>query len=279
MKFSLVMATIGRDEQIGNFLRSLDTQQRNDVELIIVDQNQDDRVRRVLDRDGSGRTIRHVSSSRGLSHARNVGLAFVTGDIVAFPDDDCEYPPALLAQLETTFRSHPEYDGLLVRVASRESVEIGRLAKRAGFVTPNKVWNRANSSGLFFRRHLVSAVGGFDEQLGVGAGTPWGAAEDADYPLRAVRAGFRLYYDPGITVWHPDVLAHGYRRLIPRAESYGAGWGYAWRKHKAPWWVACYYLLRPLGGAVVAIGTANIDRARFHLAIARGRLRGWLANA
>lgn len=47
---------------------------------------------------------------KGLSLARNIGLKYVKGDIVAFPDDDCEYPADLLKEVNDFFVSCNEYE-------------------------------------------------------------------------------------------------------------------------------------------------------------------------
>jgi len=277
MRLSLVMATKGRDRVIGEFLRSLDTQGDHEVELIVVDQNLDDRVSRVL-KDYRGRAqIVHMGSIPGLSRARNVGLRAVSGDIVAFPDDDCVYPPNLLNRVVSFFLQSAEYGGLLVRGASPAGSDMARMARDSGPVTPRNVWLRAVSYGLFFRRAVVEKVGGFDESLGVGSGTDWGAGEDLDYPLRALAVGCRLYFDPSLIVWHPDPLEQGFRPATERAFRYGAGFGRVWRKHRFPWWQVCYYLLRPIGGGLLGLTTGDVARLGYYWASFRGRLRGWLA--
>ena len=44
MKFSLIMGTLGRVEEVGAFLASLQRQDHRDFELLIVDQNPDERL-------------------------------------------------------------------------------------------------------------------------------------------------------------------------------------------------------------------------------------------
>ena len=54
---------------------------------------------------------------------------------------------------------------------------------------------------MFLRREVVRDYS-FDESLGVGAGTPWGAGEETDYLLRLLEDGHRIFYDPAIAIWH-----------------------------------------------------------------------------
>jgi len=277
MKFSLVMATMGRERELHAFITSLGAQGAVDLELIVVDQNSDERVSRVLARAPGAVSVKHLRCPPGLSRARNRGMRASTGEIVAFPDDDCEYPAGLLTRVRQYFLDHVDCDGLAVRVASRDGKPIGRLLPHAGEVTPRSVWRQATAAGLFFRRTVISAVGDFDESLGLGSGTPWGAAEDIDYPLRALELGCRLRYEPSEVVWHPDVRLVRQKNLVRRGFSYGAGWGRVRRKHGTPLWVVAYNLVRPAIGVMLSLFSCDLRTARFRVAVVAGRLRGWLA--
>ena len=93
MEMSLVVATVGRTVELQRFLESMRTQTRRDFEIIVVDQNDDDRLVPILEQaKGWGLDIRHVrQSEKNLSRARNTGIRLAEGAIVAFPDDDCWY--------------------------------------------------------------------------------------------------------------------------------------------------------------------------------------------
>ena len=93
MRFSLIVATLGRSREIGELLESLLAQGRDDLEVIIVDQNADDRVAPILAPYASRLRLTHLRSSiRNANHARNLGLRAAQGEIVTFPDDDCLWP-------------------------------------------------------------------------------------------------------------------------------------------------------------------------------------------
>jgi hypothetical protein len=55
---------------------------------------------------------------------------------------------------------------------------------------------------IFARAAVFAAAGPFDEALGVGAGTPWGSGEAADFLLSAIEARQTVVYTPEIYV-HP----------------------------------------------------------------------------
>src|SRR5271163_3547497 len=109
---SLIIATVGRVEELDCMLASVAAQRFENVEVIIVDQNSDDRVNRVLKRWSASLSCSQVRSTRGLSRARNLGLQLASGDIVGFPDDDCWYPEDLLLRVREWFDQHHDYDFL-----------------------------------------------------------------------------------------------------------------------------------------------------------------------
>ena len=98
-RFSLIVATKNRTDDLLTLLGSLRSQLMQSFEILIVDQNPDDRLIPVLSQFAD-LPIRHLHSKPGLSRARNVALPLCTGDIIAFPDDDCWYPSESHAQRE-----------------------------------------------------------------------------------------------------------------------------------------------------------------------------------
>ncbi|EOO0082080.1 glycosyltransferase family 2 protein, partial [Escherichia coli] len=61
---------------------------------------------------------------------------------------------------------------------------------------------------LFFRREVINAVGRFDQNMGVGAGTNYGAGEESDFVVRALSLGFKGLYYPDYYVLHPAKESH-----------------------------------------------------------------------
>ena len=278
MRFSLVLATVGRVSELEHLLQSLDAQTYRNFELIVVDQNPDNRLVPILERYKRKVAIVHLHSTPGLSRARNVGLQHVTGDVVAFPDDDCWYPKDLLERVKLFFEKRPQYDALTGRPAGPDGkTAVGRFDLRPGEVTKYNIWRRSTSITLFLRRSVISAVGEFDESLGAGSGTPWGAAEDIDYPLRALSYGFKIYYDPTLVVHHPEPIMKYRADYLQRVMSYSAGMGRVLRKHKYPLWFVCYQWLRPLGGVLISLLVGRLKKARYHWAVLKGRVMGWWA--
>lgn len=280
ISFSLVVATINRTNELGRLLRSLVEQHWRMLDVIVVDQNPDDRLVPLLEEFSGTLNINHLRDSRrGLSRARNTGLLYARRDIVAFPDDDCWYPANLLRSTARIFEQHSNIDGL-TGISRDESGKpsAARWGLSAGPIRRNNVWERAVSVSVFLRRHVVEEVGGFDETLGVGADTLWGSGEETDLLLRALEAGFRLYYDPEIIVHHPssprtyDVVSRS------RAYQYGMGMGRVLRKHGYSTWFVFYMCLRQLGATVLSLLAWKTGKPLYHWALFRGRFRGWFCR-
>ncbi|MBL8659733.1 MAG: glycosyltransferase family 2 protein [Rhodospirillales bacterium] len=277
-QFSLVLATVGRTHEVERLLCSLDRQEGATFELIVVDQNTDDRLVPYLESRKNRYPIQHLRRDRcGASGARNIGLRYVSGDIVAFPDDDCWYPDGLLETVNRVIAQNPCWDG--VTCMSRDAkgaVSNGRFAEDEGFVNFLAAWAQAIEYTMFFRRAVVDAVGPFDDELGVGGCTPFGSGEGTDYLLRVIGTGFRIYYRPALFVHHPNPYAVYDRRTIRKARSYGAGMGRVVRRHAYPVWFKLRMLARPLAGALLSVATLKPGKAMFHLSTFLGRLRGLL---
>ena len=275
--FDLVVATVGRAAELDRLFESLDRQTHRRFRVVLVDQNEDDRVDAVVAAH-SGLDLVHVRSERGLSRARNRGLQELRADVVGFPDDDCAYAEELLERVARRFEAEAGLHGLSGRSAGADGRSSASWETDAAVLTADNLWNRVNSGAIFLRRSLVGAVGSFDEQLGLGSGTPWSSGEEIDYVVRAVRTGARIAYDPELTVIHDE------RPLSPvelRAVGYrdGASVGYILRKHRYPARVRVRMLVRPVGGALASLLRANVPQARFHVATLRGRAKGLRATS
>jgi GT2 family glycosyltransferase len=268
--FDLVVATVGRTEELGRLLDSLEAQRYPSARVLAVDQNRDGRLDAVL----AGRDldiVRLETAPLGLSRARNVGLASVAADIVAFPDDDCEYPPGLLERVAERLGSEAALDGLAGRAEDVSGSASPSWETDVALLTDDDLWNRANAATIFLRRSLVERIGAFDERLGLGSGEAWSSGEETDYLIRAVRAGARIEYDPSLVVLH-DVRADDTRIGFRD----GASVGYLLRKHRYSPRVLARMLVRPMGGAVLATVRLDLPRASYYVATLRGRIRGYL---
>ncbi len=241
-RFSLVVATIGRTEEFCVLLQSLAEQQTRDFELIVVDQNPDDRLSPILEewasrvagQDDRGRSmiqVKHLHCSPGLSRARNLGLMHSSGDILAFPDDDCWYLPDTLRNVDAWLRQHQDYG--ILSVGSRDEqgqVSGNRWVQTECDITRINVFRASATYSYFVRRPQGAIPLHFDESIGPGAGTKFGCGEDADFLLTLMSHGIRGRFYSVLHVGHPT---KGWIN-VQRARQYGGGFGRVLAKHSLP---------------------------------------------
>jgi GT2 family glycosyltransferase len=270
--FDLVVATIGRVDELGRMLDSLETQTYKRFRVAVVDQNTDERLSGVL--AGRDLELLRTTSEPGLSRARNAVLDRLEADLVAFPDDDCLYPPDLLEVVARRLARDERLDGLSVRIADGRGASDPGWGHEAVGLTKENVWNLVASAGVFLRRSVVVRVGRFDERIGIGSAQAWSSGEETDYVIRALALGARIDYDPAIVVEH-ELRSPGAAPSTAQGLREGASVGYLLRKHRYPPRTLARMLVRPMGGAAVALARLDTGTARFHAATLRGRVRGY----
>jgi GT2 family glycosyltransferase len=271
--FDLIVATVDRVDELGRLLASLERQTHGSFRVLLVDQNEDDRLEELL-RTHRSLELQRLRAARGLSRARNAALRHVRADIVAFPDDDCVLPVDLVERVARRFAGDLALAGITGRAADADGKSSSSWSRERAVLTRENLWNRAISFTIFLRSSVVRAAGDFDEQLGLGASTPWSSGEEIDYLIRAVDLGAAIEYDPDLVVHHDD------RSLSPTAlraigARDGASIGYILRKHRYPRRSVARMLLRPAAGSFLAVLRNDRALARFHASTLRGRLLGY----
>lgn len=275
-EISLILATVGRTEELGRLFNSLAAQTFANFEVIVVDQNDDDRLVPHVERARYlGVAVRHLRHRPpNLAAARNVGIEAARGKWVGFPDDDCWYSPQLLERLAARYGQGDNPQGIIVRWVEQDEQPLSAA---------DLSWERSRafrdipvcSITLFCQRALFEKMGGFDKRFGVGQ---WfGAGEETDFVMRALREGAFFTYEPHAEVHHAADPARPVATpqicLAVRHRARGTGALYA--KHRLPLWVIARGLVAPLlrpllkgsFGAELALGYATM----------KGRLDGLLS--
>lgn len=242
---SLIVATVNRTEELFQLFESLAVQTCQDFEVIVVDQNTDDRILPYLEiAMAMGLNLTHLKNyPANLSLARNIGLNAATADLIGFPDDDCWYEPDLLEQVVKRFSAEDAPAGVGVRWLEEGDPPISAT---------RLTWERSKvfrdipvtSFTLFFHKKLFDQIGDFDARLGIGL---WfGSAEETDLVLRALYAGALLAYEPSAVVHHPVRKPVIDRHALIAARYRARGTGALWAKHDLPKWVILRGLVAPV---------------------------------
>ena len=246
----------------------------------MVDQKPDDRLAAVVGANGDLYPILHLRTKRvGASAARNEGLGYSCSDVVAFPDDDCRYPPDLLEKVARFFDRHPELDGLTGRLVDEQGQSsILDFDLEPGPLDAINIWTLSIEATIFLRGKSARRFR-FDETLGKGSGTAWESGEGTDYLLQLLSKGASLYYAPSLSVIDPQSVPPYDAKAMRRAYEYGCGRGRVLRKHEYSLRAKAKTLVGPLIRAVACAAGLRTAEARYHWNVFRGRSRGLVGKA
>lgn len=275
MKFTLIVATLGRSIEIERLFESLLKQSYKKFNIIIVDQNTDDRVYNLYEHYKDKLEIIYIhTDQKGLSNARNLGLKCTLNDIIAFPDDDCWYPENTLKYINELF-INKKIDIITGKpIDAKGNVLLNNYLKKSAPLDLKNVWNGGISFTIFLSKVAIKKIGYFDKNLGVGSMTPYGSGEETDYLIRGIKSGLNIHYFAELTIFHPKKGTSKNNAAIKRAFSYGCGMGYVLKKHNYTWKIKLMSLIRPLGGCFIALALFDFHLATFRWHTFRGRING-----
>ncbi len=175
----------------------------------------------------------HRTVNGGPGAARNDALEVVHTDLVAFVDSDCSVTPGWLLPLIDLFED-PAIGAVAPRVrpkpgdpdrastidrysTDRSALDLGPEPSEVG---PDRLVRYVPSAALVVRRTALDD--GFDPDLRVG--------EDVDLVWRLLGAGWRVRYEPSVTVHHREPSTWG--ALLGRRVRYGTSAGPLSRRHQ-----------------------------------------------
>lgn len=188
---SVIIPTYNRAPVLERAVRSVLGQTFRDFELIVVDDGSQDATPELLNRyDGKLRAI--VQENRGVSAARNAGLAVAGGELAAFLDSDDEWLPEKLSRQVAAFEKQGgdfvcHTDEIWVR--DGKEVPQKNIHRKQGGRFFDRALERCliSPSAVMISRELLDRIGWFDESLP--------AAEDYDLWLR-ITAFHEVHFIP-----------------------------------------------------------------------------------
>jgi glycosyltransferase involved in cell wall biosynthesis len=274
-KFSLIIATYGRIDTVYRLFASIAMQPGHEIECILIDQNVDDRLSPLVEEWSSRFNIRVIRCDPHSTSARNLGIAASTGDIIAFPDDDCWFSPDLFSKVDDFFQRQSEYDLLSIGVTDGQGTPSGnRWVQKRCEISRLNIFRTSVTYSCFFRRCPAFETLRFDEKMGSRPDVIVVGAEDTDFVLSALNAGVRGFFDRTLLVFHPrkDMLSGNVRP--DRAFHYGMGMGYVLRKYKMRvLWVS--FIAYDITRAAFCLLSGRARPVRLCLIHARGIWKGY----
>ncbi len=269
---SLVQTSQNRYDELVRFVKSLNAQQNiafDEIQLIFIDQGENKDVFEELNHSILFCYVKYHQCS--LSHARNIGLQYVKGEYVAFPDDDCWYEPDTLYKALAYLKAG-KYQGVTGKGTDAKGNLTSIFPENAAELTTT---NRcaAISYTLFFKFDKTMR---FDEDMGVGSPYNIGAGEETDYLLALMeQKQYRVYYDPTISIHHPTNNIPDKQAILRKTYSYARGAGYLMQKHRFPFASKFKQFVRPFGGIFVHLLKMDMFGAKKSFLILKGRIEGY----
>jgi GT2 family glycosyltransferase len=196
-RISVVVCSYNGARTIAECLDGLLNLDYPDYEVIVVDDGSTDATASIAARYG----VRVISTpNRGLSSARNTGMAAASGEIVAYIDDDAWPDPHWLTFLAATFESSahvavggpnvpPAGDGLVARCVANAP------GGPTHVLLSDTEAEHIPGCNMAFRRDALAAIGGFDPTFRT-------AGDDVDVCWRLQQRGGTIGFSPSALVWH-----------------------------------------------------------------------------
>lgn len=226
---TVVVPARDRTDDLDRCLRSL----AEGPEVVVVDDASldPDAVAEVCARHGT-RLLQRTRNG-GPAEARNDALAVIDTDLVVFVDSDCSVAGDWLAPLVGLFLD-PEIGAVAPRIRPRptdsdpwpttlarysEAHSALDLGDRPSEVGPDRLVRYVPTAALVVRRAALG--GGFDPELRTG--------EDVDLVWRLLDDGWRVRYEPSVTVSHREPASWG--AMLGRRFRYGTSAGPLDRRH------------------------------------------------
>ncbi len=185
---SIIIPVFNRSVLVMEAIDSVLDQTFDDFELIVVDDGSTDDIRNILRQYGD-RLVYIKQENKGVSAARNRGIAAAQGELVAFLDSDDLWLADKLSVQVAFFKKNPhamicQTEEMWVRNGKRVNPK-KRHRKPSGMIfEPSLSLCLVSPSAVMIKRELFQEVGTFDETLP--------ACEDYDLWLR-ISCKYQVY--------------------------------------------------------------------------------------
>jgi glycosyltransferase involved in cell wall biosynthesis len=274
MLVSLIMPTLNRYDDVESFIQSLLNQTYKNFELIIIDQNDNDKIKIIADKYKDEIDIKYLKSDKlGLSYNRNLGLDLAKGQVIGFPDDDCTYEYDTLEKIIAFFKNNPDYKLYSCKTMDENKIDyFKKMHDSVCEINSNNILDTITSITFFVNFKNEKYIR-FDEKLGVGG--KFGSGEEIDYVLDLINRGYKGRYFPNDIIYHPAKKHSKSVEKYNRDYNYGRGFGALCKKeiiHRKN-----YSFIKVMGKKIIRnIGGIVLNKDRdYHKATIKGRIEGF----
>jgi methyltransferase, FkbM family len=194
---SVIIPVYNDEKNIAICLSSINNSEYSNFEVIIVDDNSNDRTLSIIE-DFPCKTIK-LEENSGQARARNIGAKASHGEILIFFDSDIAIEKDTLAQMVESLQNRPDTSALFGSFQKNtisDSFFTVYKNLRHHFTHQNSRNNASTFCGRFgaVRRDVFFEIGGFNEDYRV--------LEDIELGYRLCKSNHKIYLDSSIPVTH-----------------------------------------------------------------------------
>jgi GT2 family glycosyltransferase len=234
LQSSVIICSRNRERLLLDTVRSILSGNHLPTEIVIVDQSDQPSMQLATLCSSAACEIRYIwSNERGVSIARNRGVAEARHELLVLTDDDMIAPADWFATLARALLRGGADVVVTGKVLATQPEALGGFAPSVIQSDESKVYKGRTPADVLYTgnmaiyRALLERMGGFDKRLG--PGTPFPAAEDNDLGFRLLEMGFQIHYEPRALLYHRSWRA-GEEYLQCRWR-YNVGQGAFYAKH------------------------------------------------
>jgi glucosyl-dolichyl phosphate glucuronosyltransferase len=212
---SIVICTFNRANILLDALMSVFEQELEEskYEVIVVDNNSSDNTKEIINEyKDKYNTLNYVIElNQGLSNARNRGWKEAKGIYTAYIDDDCKLPDNWLLNAEKLINKYtPGVFGGPIYPYYKDPIPKWFKDSHGAYLPFNKITKlsgnnvvRIYGGNMFWRRDILSKLGGFNTNFGMIGTKPAFAEESVLLKKLADEMPFEsIYYFPDVYVFH-----------------------------------------------------------------------------
>ena len=229
-KVSIIIPVKNGESVIGDLLDSLMNLDYDPekLEIIVVDGKSVDRTRDIA----AMYPVKVVSEEgSGLNAARNTGIRYSRGEVVAFIDADCVAPREWIRKVVKNFEDERVGctggnvrafgDDFFSLYADHSLIPVMPFLKKRMILDGLKPFRYPAGCNMAFRREAIIKAGYFDEEIHYGF-------DDLEFIERVGKAGYNIALDPDVLVLHKHRTT--LLGLLRQMFRYGRGGGIVLRR-------------------------------------------------
>lgn len=239
---SVVIPVYNDRENLKECLNSLFNTEHKNFDVVVVDDGSRDNPASVAKKFPC--KITRLDKDMGQAYARNIGVKESIGDIILFTDSDCLVMKDWVKRFSVELiRAHKESEDIVAVCGRLESGDsfFEKCNAYAGYAYiqggGRKFMDYLNTACVAIYKEVFWKVGGFSEDMRT--------SEDPDLALKLVEHGYKVVFEPSISVFHNHGI-RTFKDFILKHKEWGSRLGLKLvLKHKERFRILLPLLLNP----------------------------------